>query len=421
MIVISLGSNLGNRFDNLRQAVTLIKQRCLQNAQISSVIETEAVLPEHAPSDWNKPFLNMLICGQTSLSPHELLSELKSIEHELGRPQLYERWSPRLIDLDILIYNELTVKTKDVTIPHPEIKNRPFLQHLLSLMTLTHGLSGSYEHSFARSFLLHPQLVGVINITQDSFSDGGKFNTPDKAVQHILQCVSHGASYIELGAQSTRPGASLQSAAEEHKKLDEVLSKLCQISDTQLKISLDTFHPSVALNLIQKYNIDMINDVKGEFDNESLKKIARSGCKFCLMHSITIPPKKDHMIPLNEDPLDYLLKWGKNSLNKLENLGFSKENIILDPGIGFGKTPYQNIHILKHLKKLKSLGCQIMIGHSRKSYILAISHELEAHNRDPETIAISLALADHADFLRVHNVADHMKALVAHSLCRNSP
>jgi 2-amino-4-hydroxy-6-hydroxymethyldihydropteridine diphosphokinase/dihydropteroate synthase len=162
----------------------------------------------------------------------------------------------------------------------------------------------------------------------------------------------------------------------------------------------------------------MINDVKGDFDDDSLRAIANSGCKLCLMHSINIPPDKYNVIPQSIDTLDYLIKWGKHSLKRLQNLGFSKEDIILDPGIGFGKTPYQNIEILRNIEKLKDLGCQIMVGHSRKSYIQAFSAESNAHDRDIETIAISLAIAGKVDFLRVHNVRDHMKALVAHSVLR---
>ena len=101
MIVISLGSNLGNRLDNLRQAANLVEQRYLQSALRSIVIETEAVLAEHALSGWNKSFLNMIISGDVTLSPKDLLKELKNIEKELGRPEEYEKWSPRMIDLDI--------------------------------------------------------------------------------------------------------------------------------------------------------------------------------------------------------------------------------------------------------------------------------------------------------------------------------
>lgn len=415
MIIISLGSNLGNRFDNLRQAVNLIDQRCLRNIQYSIILETTAILPNYARTDWNKPFLNMIVGGETHLSPKELLNELKNIEREMGRPVEYEKWSPRIIDLDIVLYNDLVVDTIDLTIPHSEIKNRSFLKHLLSLMQPKSWISEHLENSFIKSYLLQPELVGVINITKDSFSDGGEFYDPIKAVEQILRLDEEGVSFIEIGAQSTRPGALIQSIEDEYIKIEEVLSRISHYN-RKLKISVDTFHPSIALKLIRKFNVSMINDVKCDFDEDSLRVIANSGCKFCLMHSITIPPNKSNVIPQSIDTLEYLITWGENSLKRLKNLGFSKENIILDPGIGFGKTTYQNIEILRNIDKFKDLGCKIMVGHSRKSYIQAFSKELNAYNLDIETIIISLAIADKVDFLRIHNVRDHRKALVAHYL-----
>lgn len=418
MIFISLGSNIGNRLDNLWRAVHLIKQNCLHEVHHSIILETEAIVPKQAPSSWHKPFLNMIIGGRTALSPTELLHHLKSVEREMGRPAEYERWAPRVIDLDILLYNNLSIETSDLIIPHPELNNRHFLKHLLALMQIKPWSSEhNITHSFIKSYVLEPRLVGVINLTTDSFSDGGKFYDVENAVQQVLQLEQEGASFIELGAQSTRPHATIQSVESEHAKLDEVLSHVMPIaSDKKLKISIDSFHPSIVLNMIKKYNVHLINDVSGQFDNDSLKMINDSGCQFCLMHSLTIPPNRNHVIPTHIEPTEYLLEWGKRILKKLEQLGFSINDIILDPGIGFGKTPYQNIHILKNIEKLKTLGCKIMLGHSRKSYIQTFYKEAHAYQRDIETLAVSLAIGKKIDFLRVHNVKDHMRAMVAHHL-----
>lgn len=419
MIVISLGSNLGNRLDNLWKALKLIERRCLENVRSSIILETEAILPEHSEADWNKPFLNMIISGQTHLSPQDLLKELKNIERIMGRPEIYKRWAPRIIDLDILLYNDLIMNTVDLVIPHPEIKNRPFLKHLLSLMKITIGTLENLEDLFIKTYLLQPRLVGIVNITADSFSDGGKFYDTDKAVDQILHLEQNGASIVEIGAQSTKPGVTIQPIEDEYTKLDKVLNQAEKIvSDKKIKMSLDTFHPSIALKLIQKYNIALINDVKGNFDDDSLREIANSGCQFCLMHSLTIPPNKIHVIPRSVNTIEYLMEWGENALERLGKLGFSIDRIVLDPGIGFGKTPYQNIEILRNIGRFKSLGCPIMIGHSRKSYIHAFSKERNACNRDMETIAVSLAIGDKADFLRVHNVRDHMREMVADHVVR---
>ena len=420
MIYISLGSNIGNRINNLWNAVNLMRQRCMQNIRCSIIIENEAILPPNAPSYWNKPFLNMVVSGETNLSPVELLRTLKNIEKEMGRPENYERWAPRLIDLDILLYNDVVIDKEEIVIPHPELKNRDFLKHLLALMGKEPWISESrVEIPFMKSFLLEPRLVGVVNITKDSFSDGGNFYDLNNAINQVIKLVDDGASVIEIGAQSTRPGANIQPIESEYAKLDEVLKELTSIIiDKKISVSIDTFHPSIATRLIEKYNISYINDVSGNFDDNTLRVIAEAGCKFCLMHSLTIPPSREHLIPLDLNLIDYLLEWGENSIERLLKLGFSLEDIVLDPGIGFGKITYHNIEILRNVESLKALGCLIMIGHSRKSYIKAFSIETEAYARDLETIGASLEIKDKVDFLRVHNVKDHMKAFVAHHVCK---
>lgn len=418
MVVISLGTNLGNRLNNLRLAVSLINQRCLRNMGRSIVLETAAILPDGAPKDWNIPYLNMIVCGQTDLSPNDLLRALKKIERQIGRPEVYEKWSPRVIDLDILLYNDEFIEQPYLTIPHPELKNRPFFQHLLSLMGMgAYDYTSNLKKSFLRSYVLYPHLVGIVNVTKDSFSDGGMFDGIDKAVAQIKQLQDDGASFVEIGVQSTRPGAKPISSEDEYIRLDEILSAaLCMVSKNQIDISLDVLHPSAAVKLLKKYPIQQINNVAGNFDDNTLRTIADTGCKFCLMHSLEIPANKSRTIPLDINPISYLLNWGKSSLDRLSKLGFSLENLILDPGIGFSKTPYQDIYILKNIEKLKQLGCMIMSGHSRKSYIRTFFVSEKASDRDVETEAVSLAIADKVDFLRVHNVHNHMRSLVARQI-----
>ncbi len=411
MIYISLGSNLGNRLSNLRTAAEMLAERCLYNPVFSMVIETESILPENAPISWNKPFLNMIIAGETNLSPELLLTALKSIESEMGRLEPYERWSPRIIDLDILLWDEIEVNSPSLKIPHPELTNRVFLQHLLALMNVEPWKKKQPENIFSKSFVLSPSFVGVVNITDDSFSDGGCFNQTDKAIWQILKLASDGASIIEIGAQSTRPGAIITGPDEEYDRLKPVLDGIMQfMQDGTLSISIDTFWPSIIKELLNNYPISWINDVKGELDDDTLKLIAQKNCKLCLMHSLNVPPTKQMIIPLEKEPIDVIIEWGKFYVNRLLSLGFLPDQIILDPGIGFGKSIYQNIEILQKVEELKKLGTKIMIGHSRKSYLAAFS-SVAAANRDIETIAVSCFLKDKVDFLRVHNVEDHMRFL----------
>ena len=414
MVYISLGSNLGNRINNLRTAAGFLMQRCLRNSTCSIVLETEAILPENAPIEWNKPFLNMIVSGETELSPGELLAALKSIETEMGRPEIYELWSPRIIDLDILLWDKLEINSPDLKIPHPELVNRPFLQHLLALMRVKAWQNVQSTNLFNKSFVLSPQLVGVVNVTHDSFSDGGNFSQTDKAIQQVLKLAADGASIIEIGAQSTRPGAVIAGPDQEYNKLKPVLDNIIQfMHDRTLTVSVDTFWPTVISKLLKNYPVAWVNDVKGELDDETLKLIAAENCKLCLMHSLTIPPNKEIIIPIEKRPTDVIVEWGKAYVDRLLTLGFSLDQIILDPGIGFGKSIYQNIEILQKVVDLQKLGVKIMIGHSRKSYLGAFSGRT-ATQRDIETIAVSCFLAEKVDFLRVHNVEDHMHFLTVY-------
>lgn len=132
-IILALGSNLGNRLANLESA--LVQMSFLIRLKHSSIIEVPALMLDNSPEEWNKPFLNMVIVGETNFSPPELLKTLKQIEISLGRNLRDPRWSPRVIDIDILFYGSTNYKDEDLTIPHPEYKNRPFLQELVKEIT----------------------------------------------------------------------------------------------------------------------------------------------------------------------------------------------------------------------------------------------------------------------------------------------
>ena len=138
MIYISLGSNLGNRINNLWLAVNLLTKCCLRDVSCSIVLETEAILPEGVSVTWNKPFLNMIISGKTNLSPKELLQALKVIEGYVGRTHIYEKWAPRIIDLDILLYGGLQINEPNLTIPHPELNNRNYIAKSAVFMILSY-------------------------------------------------------------------------------------------------------------------------------------------------------------------------------------------------------------------------------------------------------------------------------------------
>lgn len=417
MIYISIGSNLGDRLGYIHRALDLL-QRYITDLRCSIILETEALTPEGASASWNKPFLNAICYGHCSLSPEDLLVALKQIEHELGRPIVYEKWSPRVVDLDILLWDDLTLNSSALVVPHPELCNRPFLLHLMSMLapTLKHPMNGkafaelsiAMPCSFIRSIVTYPRLVGVVNVTTNSFSDGGIYIEPDQAIEKALTLHAQGASVIDIGAQSTRPGVEIIDPELEYGKLKPVLDGL----GGDVNISVDTFAPEVIRKILNNHKVAWINDQSGNMDDATLRLVAEQGCKIVTMHSLFLPARKN-VIPEDKDIMSDVIKWASHRAEHLLTLGFKQDDIILDPGIGFSKSMYQDIGLLKQIGQLKKLGLQLLIGHSRKSYMQGFSN-LAAKERDLETIAISALLAQaKVDFIRVHNVEDHQRFFTA--------
>jgi 2-amino-4-hydroxy-6-hydroxymethyldihydropteridine diphosphokinase/dihydropteroate synthase len=392
MIYLALGSNLGDRWENIETAISRISS-FFEVKKSSLVLETAAILPSEAPSSWDLPYLNMMVVGNTSKNPMELLSLLKNVEIEMGRSPQDPFWSPRAIDIDIVVYHDFVIKEPELSIPHKEIGNRDFWQYLL--MNLGHKIPSNIrlnmeKFSALNYFVLNPKFVGIVNVTPDSFSDGGKFFDPKNALTHIKSLRQSGARLVDLGAQSTHPNYVEISPKEEISRLSPVLEHCGQMNF----LSLDSYFDEVVRYAMKKCPLKWINDQNSIFSSETIKLIADSGIKLVVMlHGMDI-------------------SWLASRLKYLENLGMVRENIILDPGIGFQKTKLQGLQITKNLNKIKEFGCEVLFGHSRKSFISFFSNAAAA-NRDAETLAISDFICRTADYLRVHNVEDHMKFFVA--------
>jgi 2-amino-4-hydroxy-6-hydroxymethyldihydropteridine diphosphokinase/dihydropteroate synthase len=205
----------------------------------------------------------------------------------------------------------------------------------------------------------------------------------------------------------------MQISEEEYARLKPVLDNLSDYMKAgDIKVSIDSFWPDVILNVLEHYNIAWVNNQKGDLDNNTLKAIASNGCSIVIMHSLSIPSHRGNIIPGDTDPIDIINNWAEKSISRLLTLGFDQSSIIIDPGIGFGKSLYQNIWLLRNIEALRSFGCKVLVGHSRKPFISSFSTE-PVFNRDLETIALSSALHNKVDFLRVHNVRDHMRFFVA--------
>ena len=424
-VYIALGSNLGHRLNFLRKAVEALKE-ILTQVKTSIVLETYALLLENSPDDWNRPFLNMIVSGETDLTPLDLLKKLEPIECQLGRFPDHQPWSPRTIDLDILFYDDFVITSEELTLPHKELLNRDFLLHLLASMAprkVHPVLKRSFESLaqeklaetktvFAHSFSLYPQLVGIVNVTPDSFSDGGQYFSPEAAIKHCHQWIQEGASVLDLGAQSTRPGAVQLSAEEEWNRLCPVLDA---IDLKNIPVSIDTYRDDLVERLLEKYPIAWINDVSGALKVPTLKLLAQAGCKLCTMHSLSIPPKKTENIETGWGTLD---TWCKQQIDLLTHCGFALNDIVLDPGFGFGKTPYTTGFLLKTIEHMRQWHCPIYIGHSRKSFYNLLG-QYKPQDRDIETLAISQLLKTKVDYLRVHNVALHQRLLTSQHWIEN--
>lgn len=431
---LSLGSNKGHRLHHLQKAHDLLFRNNIHINQSSIVLETKALLPPNAPSDWDQPFLNQVIEVTTYFTPIELLNIIKKIEHQIGRPHNYERWSPRIIDIDILISKEYLVYNQNhLTLPHPELHQRPFLLHLLTLLnpyqiahlpnTPYHGLTfQEIGHRFIqlpglfeRSFILNPKFLGVVNITPDSHAHQGKHFDTQTAINQAIHLQKTGASIIDLGAQSTRVGATVLSEKDEWARLQPVLESLDTISrnNDDLHISIDTFYDEIAIKALAYPCVKYINNVKGLFQKQTLAMIAQKKSYYIAMHSFQIPPTLQDIGPYDQDPINALLIWSEKTVNELVNNGFSTDQILLDPGIGFNTCVYQTLKILQFINKLKKIGVKILVGHAHKNFMTTFTPKPRPE-REIETLAISAYLVEQGiEYLRIYDTEIHHKFFTA--------
>ena len=244
-------------------------------------------------------------------------------------------------------------------------------------------------------------IMGILNVTPDSFSDGGKFNSVEEALKHATKMVEEGADIIDLGGESTRPGSNYVDVDEELKRVIPVIQKLKSELDTP--ISVDTYKARVAEESL-KLGVEMINDVWAlRKDKNMASVIAKYDAYVCIMHN------QDNT-EYDKDIMESIKEFLLESINIAIEAGIDKDKIILDPGIGFGKTYEQNLEVLKRLGELKTLGYPILLGTSRKSVIGNVLN-VEPKERLEGTIATTvLGIRDGVDIVRVHDVKENLKA-----------
>jgi len=427
MVVLGLGSNLGDRRAFLRQAVRLLhREPGTRVIEISPVYESEAMLLPGSSTEWSKPYLNCAVRIDTALEPLTLLDRLKALERRIGR-QERGRWAPREIDMDILVWDGLQLQSERLTLPHPGLAARPFA--LLPLDDLLAGAEHAWrgraaewkrlppaERPFAaanRGFL-YAELAGIVNVTPDSFSGDGSVNC-DTAAESAGARAAAGARVIDVGAESTRPGAAQISAEQEWARLEPLLPQLVRLLKALAEaplISVDTRHAQTAEKALA-LGVDWINDVGGQADPDMRAVLASASAKVVVMHSLGVPPLREQVLPRAADPLTAIAEWARGRLAELEEAGIEPGRVILDPGIGFGKTAWQNMQIIEEAQRLHELGVELLIGHSRKSFMESFTG-LPPAERDPESAVISVELARRGvDYLRVHDVALNRRTLAA--------
>ncbi len=257
--------------------------------------------------------------------------------------------------------------------------------------------------------------MGIVNVTPDSFSDGGKFHAQGAAVRQALQLAEDGADILDIGGESTRPGAERVSIDEELRRVVGVISELRPQTDRL--ISIDTTKAEVARQALAA-GADIVNDISGlTFDPVMTDVCAESDCGVIAMHILGNPQTMQDD-PQYDDVVSDVSIWLQQRLDDLRQRGINAERIALDPGIGFGKTANHNVELLSSISTLRSLGRPVLIGHSRKRFLAKVLGR-PVEERSAGTIGVTIAAAEQsADMLRVHDVRSTKDALLAWQTCR---
>ncbi|MCK5553622.1 MAG: dihydropteroate synthase [Deltaproteobacteria bacterium] len=248
--------------------------------------------------------------------------------------------------------------------------------------------------------------MGILNVTPDSFSDGGLYVDPHKAISHGIELASQGADIIDIGGESTRPGSKPLPVDEELRRVIPVIEALS--AKVEIPISIDTYKSSIAEKALEA-GAEMINDISGlKFDRKMANVAAKYGVPVVLMH-IKGTPEVMQLDVHYDCLLSEIMEYLEQGIEIAEGAGIDPKLIIIDPGIGFGKSVEDNLKIIRHLAELKSLGKPILLGPSRKSFIGKILNA-PIEQRDEGTLAsISAAIMNGANIIRVHEVGPARK------------
>jgi dihydropteroate synthase len=255
-----------------------------------------------------------------------------------------------------------------------------------------------------------PKLVGILNVTPDSFSDGGEFEAKDNALKHCSNLISQAADIIDIGAESTRPGATPIDYLSEWHRLKKILPDVIELCHKNNKlISLDSRHPQTIKRALD-LGVDIVNDVSGGENIEIVKLAKKYQKKLVIMHNLGIPADKNKILDKSQDIVEQVYNWAEKRKNNILELGFNKQDLIFDIGIGFAKDMEQNIELMTRLGEFKGLDLELYVGHSRKSFLNFLAPK-NIKEKDLYTALFSLKMKDEVDYLRLHNIALNKKLL----------
>ncbi len=422
---------MGDRQQNLALALAALPPAVMV-LRASPIYET----PPWGFADQPK-FLNQVAQAETDLPPLELLAYLKDLERTLGRKDSFKN-GPRQIDLDILLYGDQVINLPQLSVPHPRMHERGFvlvpladlapdLRHPVLGRTVRDLLGGVDQAGItplagrprpARAFPLawdsRTYVMGILNLTPDSFSGDGLLTENDllpAALAQARRFVSAGADILDIGGESTRPGSAPVSAADEMRRVLPVVRALVE-EGVDAILSVDTYKASVAEAALAA-GADWINDVWAlRADTHMAALAARSGAPVILMHNRLKPNSAELQERLGGRYVgvhyDSLLEDIKRELMESVDLaraaGVPDERIILDPGLGFGKTVEQSLELLDRLGEIRALGYPLLVGPSRKSFIGYTLNLPPEERVEGTAAAVAISIARGADIIRVHDV-----------------
>lgn len=408
-ILLGLGSNVGERGEHLHRAIDEIEQGIGHISCLSSVHETDPVLHPLHPTRDQARFLNMVVQVETQQDPTSILQCIQDIEQRLGRERSDVPWSPRTIDIDLIAADDAVLAMPGLVLPHPEMHRRPFVLEPLREIAPAwrHPVTGLSIDDMLRE--LRPDrpttIIGVLNVTPDSYYDGGKYAEAPAASERVEEMIAEGVDIVEIGAESTGPGSPHIDATEEIKRLTPILKGIRE-AYPHLALSIDTYKaPVAALGLA--YGACMINDVTaGRGDSALFPLIAQSSAQLVLMYSKDSSPRTTIDPRQYEDVGAEAIAFLHGRRAQAIAAGIPSTRILLDPGMGhfLSSDPRISFRVLDQLRRFTALG-PVCISPSRKSF-LAGTEQLSPHDRLPGTIAASaIAVLHGASYIRTHDVA----------------